>query len=115
MPPEPSAMPPLGSRLEPMPICTTLARATWLLGGLVVVAAGACAPQGQAGASVPGPSAPVSKKVLTVADTFEPKFIVESYTSEFFLNGNNVKFFVHDDLFGTIQYQNYEPQLAEIP
>src|SRR5262249_46310267 len=96
------------------------ARLTCLVLSLLTVAASACAPQGQPGASSSVPSSPErsapARKVLTIADSYEPKFIIESYTSEFFPQGNNVKYLVQDNLVRTVQYQTYEPQLAtEVP
>lgn len=84
---------------------------------LVTALLSGCAPQGSAGGQAPGAAGQsAARKVLTVGDAYEPKFIVESYTSDFFPAGNNMKFIVHDSLLKTIQYQNYEPQLAtEIP
>jgi peptide/nickel transport system substrate-binding protein len=90
--------------------------ASWFVGLLLLVAS-ACAPQGQVSGPAPSaPERPAARKVLTIADSYEPKFIIESFTSDFFPQGNNMMYLVHDNLVNTIQYQNYTPQLAsEVP
>jgi peptide/nickel transport system substrate-binding protein len=89
-----------------------------VLAGVLTVLLGACAPQGEvAGPAPAAPERPAVKKVVTIGDTYEPKFIVESYTTGGPpLTANNMRFLVHDELLRTIQYQNYDLQLAaEMP
>src|SRR4051812_35518934 len=98
---------------------TMHARVISLMVGLLTILASACAAQGGTTSTVPGAAerpAAAAKKTLTIADSYEPKWIVESYTTEFFPQGNNMKYLVHDNLIRTVQYQSYEPGLAaELP
>src|SRR5439155_24687077 len=84
---------------------------------LVVTATNACGPS----ASVTNPSSatnpnPVAKKVLTLADSYEPKAITETFVEGHQTTGNNLKSIVQDNLLTSPQFQTYEPQLAtELP
>jgi peptide/nickel transport system substrate-binding protein len=85
----------------------------WL--GAALVLGIACAPS--AGPASSGTGAPPAKKIITIADTYEPKFIVENFSSGGPpLTANNIRFIVHDDLLRSLGYPIYQPQLAaEIP
>jgi peptide/nickel transport system substrate-binding protein len=57
-----------------------------------------------------------TKKVVTVADSYEPKAITETFLAGHQTTGNNVRPIFQDNLFYNPQFGVYEPQLAvEIP
>src|SRR5687767_12445499 len=57
-----------------------------------------------------------ARKVVTMADAYEPKAITETFVVGKQTTGNNVRPIVHDNLFKNPEFQTYEPQLAvEIP
>ena len=59
---------------------------------------------------------PASKKVITMADSYEPKAITETFVVGKQTTNNNIKAIVNDNLLKTLQFQVYEPQLAlELP
>ena len=53
-----------------------------------------------------------AKKVLTLADSYEPKAITETFVEGHQTTGNNLKSIVQDNLLNSPQFQTYEPQLA---
>ena len=80
---------------------------------MLAVVAAACAPTGGGGASQPAaPAEPAVKRVVTLADSYEPKAITETFLGQQ-SSGNNVRQIVQDGLVKNPQYQLYEPQLAE--
>src|SRR5207248_2969258 len=59
---------------------------------------------------------PAAKKVITMADSYEPKSITETFVVGKQTTNNNIKSIVNDNLVKTLQFQVYEPQLAlELP
>lgn len=89
---------------------------SFLVGVLTLLSA--CAPQSSGTGPTSGaPAQPVAKKVITIADTYEPKFVVENYTTGGPpLSANNIRFIIHDDLTRSRGYQNEDPALAtELP
>jgi len=80
----------------------------------------ACAPTigPESSASSPASSViqPITRKVVTFADGYEPKAITETFVPGHQSSGNNVKLIVQDALVSNPQFQVYEPQLAtELP
>lgn len=84
---------------------------------MVLVLAACASPHREQSLDAPPGDSPAARKVITIGDSYEPKFVVESYTTGGPpLTANNVRFLMHDDLIRTVQYQNYKSQLAaEIP
>src|SRR5256885_13725750 len=90
---------------------------SWVFAGIsvVLVAVAACAPVGPAATTSRPADRPTVRKVLTLADAYEPKAITETF-GEKQTTGNNVKAIVHDALVYLPQFQSYAPQLAlELP
>src|SRR4051812_13774906 len=82
----------------------------------LVVGMAACAPSSRPTTSdATAPDRPAARKVLTLADAYEPKAITETF-GEKQTTGNNLKAVVQDALVYLPTFQSYQPQLAtELP
>lgn len=85
--------------------------------GTAAIVAGACAPAAGPSSGAPGiADKPVTKKVLTIADSGEPSSIIKTFMLEKATAGNNMFPIVHDGLTRSPEYQVNIPMLAaEIP
>jgi len=77
----------------------------------IALAVNACAPAGTTSTTPGQADRPAVRKILTLADSYEPKAITETF-GEKQTTGNNVKAIVQDGLVYNPQFQSYEPQLA---
>ena len=74
---------------------------------------GGCGPAAAPSVSTAGQAEkPAVKKILNLADSYEPKAIIETFVEGHQTSGNNVKALVHDTLLGTPAFQVDEPLLA---
>jgi peptide/nickel transport system substrate-binding protein len=103
-------------------VSTRSARPVVVISALLLVLASACAPaaEGPKGTTAPAsalaPAAAV-KKILTIADGYEPTSVIGTFAvGHQQTGGNNVRRIVHDDLVAQPQFQQYQPRLAtELP
>lgn len=84
---------------------------------MITLLVGACAPAGApTGTTSTAADRPVAKKVLTLADAYEPLAITETFIGARQSSGNNVRQLAHDGLTMNPVFGVNEPQLAmEIP
>src|SRR6266542_44562 len=110
------------ARVGPLPPCGGgLGRGAepvrWALSALVALVVGmaACAPASRPTSDAAAPDRPAVRKVLTLADAYEPKAITETF-GEKQTTGNNLKAIVQDSLVYLPTFQTYDAQLAfELP
>jgi peptide/nickel transport system substrate-binding protein len=85
---------------------------------ILALVVSACTPQGEATSSGVGATeVPRARKVVTIADSFEPQYIIWNYAAEGRGGtADNIRHIVHDDLILDIHHENFRPQLAaEVP
>src|SRR5262245_50180276 len=82
--------------------------------GMLAMLVMACAPTSPAASTASVASPPVAKKVLTLGTQLEPPAFVQALRPGGQGGGNaEVEPFVHDNLFTSVQYEVYAPQLVE--